>query len=193
MILALLRMSAKEEREAVRRNHRDMMMLITSLGHNGPKYRREATKRIRAIVAEVYSAPRVAAIARRVGRLGIIPGLAFDLTTHDSSGQPWDFNNSDQREKAERLLDEQQPLLLMGSPMCTAFSNIQNLNKAKRDPAVVQQEFEKARIHLKWCCHLYQKQVDGGAYVLHGHPAYASSWKTPEIEYILSRAASHHS
>ena len=44
--------------------------------------------------------------------------------------------------------------------MCTAFSNIQNLNKAKRDPNVVKAEIDKARLHLAWCCKLYQKQMD---------------------------------
>ena len=66
--------------------------------------------------------------------------------------------------------------------MCTAFSNIQNLNKAKRDPNVVAAEIEKARVHLKWCCHL---QVDRGAYFLHEHPRLATSWHEPEITNLL--------
>ena len=72
------------------------------------------------------------------------------------------FNDPARRTEAEKILDEQQPQLLIGSPMCTAFPNIQNLNKAKRDPAVVPAEIEKARVHLNWCCRLYQKQTDRG-------------------------------
>ena len=34
--------------------------------------------------------------------------------------------------------------------MCAAFSNIQNLNKAKRDAGVVKAEINKARFHLAW-------------------------------------------
>ena len=68
-----------------------------------------------------------------------------------------------------------------------AFSNIQNLNKAKRDPAVVQAEIEKARVHLSWCCRLYQKQIDRGGYFLHEHPRLATSWREPEIENVLER------
>ena len=120
-----------------------------------------------------------------MSRLGITPGLALDLTTHDDTGRPWDFNDAAQRTKAERMLDEQRPLLLVGSPMCIAFSNIQNLNKAKRDPRIVQAEFDKARVHLQWCCHLYRKQVDRGGYFLHEHPAGATSWKQPEVQEIM--------
>ena len=58
---------------------------------------------------------------------------------------------AEMRDEAERRLDRQKPMLLIGTPMCTAFSNIQNLNKAKRDPAVVKAEFETAFMHLRWC------------------------------------------
>ena len=119
--------------------------------------------RLRAVVSEVYSAPRVADIARRQPRLGAIPGVSLDLTGKDEQGNPWDFNLKEQREKAERLIDEQRPLLLIGTPMCTAFSNIQNLNKARRDPEIVRRELIKACIHFNWCCHLYAKQMSRGA------------------------------
>ena len=90
----------------------------------------------------------------------MMPGLALDLTTTNSKGELWDFDDPVKRKEAEELLDEQKPQLFIGSPMCIAFSNIQNLNKAKRDPSVVAAEIEKARVHLKWCCHLYQRHVD---------------------------------
>ena len=75
--------------------------------------------------------------------------------------------------------------MLICTPMCTAFSNIQNLNKAKRDPDIAAAEIARAREHLKWCCRLYQMQVSRGAYFLHEHPAHATSWKTPEIEEVM--------
>ena len=114
-----------------------------------------------------------------------MPGLALDLTTTNSRGEPWDFNDPARREEAEKLIEEQQPQLLIGSPMCTAFSNIQNLHKAKRDPQIVAAEIEKARVHLKWCCKLYQRQIDRGAYFLHEHPRLATSWHEPEVINLL--------
>ena len=43
---------------------------------------------------------------------------------------------------AEALLDEQQPMLLIGSPMCTPFSAIQAIDNipGKRHPAVIARE-----------------------------------------------------
>ena len=76
-------------------------------------------------------------------------------------------------------------MLLIGSPSCTPFSNIQNLNKAKRDPAVVEAEIVRGRLHLRWCCHLYMKQVERGAYFLHEHPASATSWRETCVRTVL--------
>ena len=43
-------------------------------------------------VSEVYSPPRVTGLAPR---LGLIPGLALDLSIDDpDDGKPWDFNNA---------------------------------------------------------------------------------------------------
>ena len=52
----------------------------------------------------------------------LLPGFALDVTGIDpDDGMPWDFDDPAKREKAERMLDEQQPQVLIGSPMCTAF------------------------------------------------------------------------
>ena len=97
-------------------------------------------------MSEVYSAPRVTDVARRRKKYGIEPGVALDLTTVDEQGKPWDFNDPRQRYQAERLLDEQRPMLLIGSPMCTAFSRLQHIgtnrpegSKGWRDPAKMQE------------------------------------------------------
>ena len=98
--------------------------VVNALGYDGRSYRREATQRLRRIVSEVYSAPRVTDAARRFPRRGIIPGTALDLTANDESGEPWDFSVPAQRRKAEDLLEKEKPVLLIGSPSCTPFSNI---------------------------------------------------------------------
>ena len=72
-----------------------MVALVTSLGHSGRKYRREATSRLRALVSEVYSAPRVTEAARRHPRLGCIPGVAMDIRTVDDEGSQWNFDDPD--------------------------------------------------------------------------------------------------
>jgi hypothetical protein len=93
----------------------------------------------------------------------MMPELALDITVDDDTGMPFDFSVQAQRNKAEALLDAQEFVLLIGSPMCTAFSAIQAINKARRDPAVIERELVAGRLHLPWCCHLYRKQVARGA------------------------------
>ena len=62
-----------------------------------------------------------------------IPGVSLDLTTCDGSGTPWDFAIAERRRAAEQLLDEQEPMLLVGSPVRTAFSSWQCINNLNRD------------------------------------------------------------
>ena len=44
--------------------------------------------------------------------------------------------------KARAMVLEQRPMLLVGSPMCTAFSAWQHINNKKRDPF-----YSDARVH----------------------------------------------
>ena len=74
-------------------------------------------------VAEVYSPPRIVPVARRQGKNG---GWSLDLTTSDSDGRPWDFDDEATRKRAERLIDNTQPKLLILSPMCTYLSSMMN-------------------------------------------------------------------
>ena len=136
-------------------------------------------------VSEVYSPPRVVALAHK---FGLRPGFSLDITVDDETGKPWDFDDPGQRHKAERLLRETQPWLLIGSPMCTYFSRLQNLNRAKMGEARFQREYRRACIHLEFCARLYGMQMDAGRYFLHEHPETASSWKEICIRKLLDRA-----
>ena len=97
---------------------------------------------INAHVTEIYSPPRVTAMAEK---FRMIPGLALDLTTLDpEDGKPWDFNDPAKQVKAERLLRTQKSLLVIGSPMCAAFSQLQHINYARMTPGEVEQVKEEA-------------------------------------------------
>ena len=119
---AALAVQEPNHRAKAREKYVDMVYLVSALGQNGKKFRREATTKLRAIVSEIYSAPRVTEMARRKARLGLLPGCALDLTGCDERGRPWDFNVAEMRDQAEKRLDRQKPMLLIGTPMCTAFS-----------------------------------------------------------------------
>ena len=144
---------------------------------------------------EIDSGPRITALARRRKKYGIEPGVALDLTTTDEIGKAWDFNDPRQRRRAEQLLDEQQPLLLIGSPMCTAFSQLQQIgvNRAPgtpgwRDPAKMEENRARAMVHMRFTCHLYHKQLVRGGYFVHKHPGQADSWTKACIQEVWAKA-----
>ena len=92
-------------------------------------------------VMEVYSPSRVNGMA---ARLGITAGLSLDLTTHDpDDGWPWDFTKQDKRIKALRKVENKEALLLIGSPLCTVFSQLQTLNKNKKEPKETRERKER--------------------------------------------------
>ena len=70
-------------------------------------------------VVEAYSPPRVTEEAKK---FGLKAGEAWDLTNG------WDFTRKDHQEQAEAYLDKEKPLVLIGSPPCTPFSQLQSLN-----------------------------------------------------------------
>ncbi len=160
--------------------------MLLQLGVQSKSYRREARKAYNRIVSEIYSPPRVTRMIANLPSTKLLPGYAFDVTVNDpDDGLPWDFDRPEKREKARRLLREQKPLWLVGSPMCTAWCTWQRLNRKRRDPAVVQRELLKARIHLSFVMELYREQVDGGRFFVHEHPAYAASWEEACCEKLM--------
>ena len=76
----------------------------------------------------MYSPP---IMTRMAGKLGMILGLAMDLTTADDSGSHWDFSHSHMREKALKLQDDVKPRRLILSPPYTMFSTMQNGSMCK--------------------------------------------------------------
>jgi len=169
--------------------------------HHSTRRRTTTATTKEVTVSEIYSPPRVTQLlremrARRTKQVRhIMPGFAFDLTTNDpDDGMPWDFGIESKRDKARALLREQKPYLLIGSPMCTAFSQWQRLNAAKTtDKAAMERARAHAVAHVKFVVSLYEEQVDGGRYFLHEHPLYADSWElkcaqrlsaTPEVQRV---------
>ena len=163
----------------------EILQLVEHLGGSREKYSRKQHQANQS-VTEVYSPPRVTEWAKRLPSYGIVPGLALDITTRDDDGVPWDFDIAERRQTARRLIAEQKPLFLVGSPMCTAFSTWQRLNATRRDPKTVQKEYIKAMVHLEFVCQLYRDQVAAGRYFLHEQPASNSSWHERCITALLA-------
>ena len=136
--------------------------LLQQIGSGDRREARQASKRI---VSEIYSPPRVTAELKRLqGKYRkLAPGYAMDLTTTDPlDGKPWDFSFLEKRERARRMLRRQKPYMLIGSPMCRAFSTWQFLNAFKAvNPEVVEKARKEAVEHLKFVVSLYYEQIEG--------------------------------
>ena len=83
-----------------------------------------------------------------------------------------------------RLISETKPVLVIGSPMCTMFSSLQNLNN-NRDTPEFRQRLKEAESHVEFCIKLYVMQIRGGRYYLHEHPRGATSWKLPVVQKFI--------
>lgn len=140
-------------------------------------------------VAEVYSPPRITTKAKQ---MGLAAGWSLDLTTVDENGRPWDFDCVHMRNKVARKVMPDQPMILIGSPMCTEFCSWMNLNHKRMLKEVVQERPRKARVHLEFCAKLYLMQAHHGRYFLHEPPLSATSWQEPCIHNILGKHAVLH-
>ena len=101
----------------------------------------------------------------------------MDLTTG------WNFNLERHRAAAERYVKTVQPWLVIGSPECRMFSQLQQLNKHKGVER--NQLMKQAEEHLKCVVKLYKIQGQEGRQFLHEHPAGATSWQFRVIQDLL--------
>ena len=110
-----------------------------------------------------------------------MPGSSLDLTNG------FDFEKISDRRRAWQIIEKDNPLLVIGSPPCTYFSVLNELNKhLHRDNAAWMHKYEehlrKAKQHVQFCTEVYQHQIRKNRYFLHEHPWQAKSWKMPCIE-----------
>ena len=61
-------------RDEARELDAEIMQIIGSLGGNGSKYRRERGRAMNAVLSEIYSPPRLSAVAKLCPSFGILPG-----------------------------------------------------------------------------------------------------------------------
>ena len=163
-----------------------ILTIVESLGAPKRGYRRERNKTIKKIVSEIYSPARVTQAAKMLPSLRLLPGFAFDLTTSDENGVPWDFSKAERRQKARRLIEEQKPYVVVGSPECTKYCAWQRINNLHRDPAIVARERAAADVHLAFVCEIYRLQLDSGRYFLHEHPDSATSWTLKCVKEVMA-------
>ena len=68
--------------------------------------------------------------------------------------------------------------------MCTAFSQMQNINKNRRDPKDIKRELDDAKDHIRFVMSICATQWRENRYFLFEHPDGASWWDMPEVKKI---------
>ena len=132
-----------------------------------------------ADVVEVYSQPRIAqeASLRYYGGTELKAGWSLHLTMRNpKDGQPWDLSKREVQDKVKGKVRRSKPFIVIGSPPCTAFSQLQGWNNHRRDPDVVKSELKAAKAHVNICFELYEGQRRNGRYLIHERPSSATSW-----------------
>ena len=75
----------------------------------------------------------------------------------------WDFRKKEDREKAREKLKEERPTLLIGSPECRMFSQLQHMSP-RRDSEEWKRQHAEACLHVQFCCELYREQIKEDTY-----------------------------
>ena len=134
-----------------------------------------------AKVSELFSPPRVTAELGRLPFMSLVGGSCFDLR-RDANGVAWDFRRAEDRERAREQIRREKPFLVVGSPPCTEFSAVQNLNRRHFSAAEARRRRAEAMTLLGFALEVYQLQLDAGRHFLHEHPASASSWREAKVQ-----------
>ncbi|CAK0906520.1 unnamed protein product [Prorocentrum cordatum] len=137
-------------------------------------------------VHELCPPPRNVALACR---LGLRPGVSADMEAEKPNGGHWDFTKKGDVKEWFDTLEREDPYILIGSPLSTAFADLQGTSRPKRDTEQVLQEQNVAQRHLEVACESYRRQMVRGRYFLHEHPHDDSSWETPGILELLEQEA----
>ena len=101
----------------------------------------------------------------------------------------WDFNNEQDRADAKRYIDTVKPMMVVGSPTCAAFSQIQTFNwgKNRERDRKLKEALRAGHRHMDFMMEIYKTQMDNGRYFVHENPVGASSWRSRAVEDVQSQ------
>ena len=96
--------------------------------------------------------------------MGFERGLVVDCATG------WSMSDEAQMEEVEQRIRDEEPVLLIGSPTCRAFSTLIELTQAgKPSEFELKSLVERCVTHLKFCFRMYETQRNAGRLFLHEH------------------------
>ena len=138
-------------------------------------------------VCEVFSPPRVVEAAKSMRN--IRGGWSMDLSVEcPVTRRAWDFWLESDRKLARALVLKDRPGLLILSPPCTLFSQLQNLHPqglpAERDPKA----WAEAIAFVDFAMELAEVQRVAGRSFVFEHPQSATSWKLAKVVEMMLKA-----
>ena len=104
-------------------------------------------------------------------------GGVFDLRTG------WNRSKQRQRQKAWAQIQELDPYLVIGSPICGPDSNLHNLQGGNAPKHLV----DEAVAHLKFCCKIFLWQIKRGRKFLFERPWSNKGWDRNCVKEVLEQ------
>ncbi|CAJ1415004.1 unnamed protein product [Effrenium voratum] len=130
---------------------------------------------------EIYSSPRIAPFCQR---LLLQCGPSIDLKTG------FDLTKQYFQQQVLSQLATLQPLVIMLSPPCTVFSQVQNtLQHRRKDLDLWKARFAEGLALFMFALMVFKAQVVAGRYAVLEHPWLASSWALPAVQNLLNTVA----
>ena len=86
-----------------------------------------------------------------------------------------------------KKIKKQEPYCIIGSPPCTQFSVLMDMNKHLRKDDEEWQETNRRSVkeaiqHIDFCCVLYRHQLKRERHLIHEHPWSVKSWKLDSMK-----------
>ena len=135
-------------------------------------------------VGEIFTPPRFTSWC---SQFRLKPGMCVDLCTRRPDGHHWDLSRTEDALWLEEIQEWEKPFSLTGSPPCSQFSRINQLNRGRVSKEVWEWRQAQARRLLHVAIKAYWRQVHSGRYFLHEHPAFASSWDDPKMQQLIAQ------
>ncbi len=128
-MLGLLKTCSGREdvKKQVMQDADEILKMVRDLGGSVKGYRKERNKAMKGIVSEIYSAPRSTKTIKMMPSSEVLAGFALDLTTHDSDGRAWDFDDEEMRRRARKKVETEEPMFLIGAPFCRPYGPLHAL------------------------------------------------------------------
>lgn len=135
-------------------------------------------------VGEAYCPERLTDVA---SEFGLEQKFALDLTVIDPvDGEHWDFEQPWIQEKAIKRVVDDDPGVLLVSPICSPFCTLQQWNHPRMQVERIHQELDHGLRQFTFALLLCILQHRRGIYFILEQPASAVSWKTSVADVLLS-------